>query len=131
MNINTAVSKAITNSMYQQRQALIEKNYNEIYTHELAHKRAGGCFAGDIVIEKNAEGIPVGGHVAIQMPTLDKTNPQRTINHANTVISSAMAPADPSAQDYKVANQARAIKQQAIEFKNNNPNLGNKLDIQG
>ena len=42
-----------------------------------------------------------------------------------------MAPADPSAQDYKVAKKARDIKQQAITFKNNNPNLGKKLDIQG
>ena len=41
-----------------------------------------------------------------------------------------MAPSDPSEQDYKVANQARAIKQKAIEIKNNNPNLGKKLDIQ-
>lgn len=123
-NINLA------SELYQrQKQALIEKNYNEIYNHELAHKNAGGSFAGDIVIERNAEGIPVGGHVSIQMPTLDKNNPQRTIDHANTVIASAMAPSDPSEQDYKVANQARAIKQQAIEFKNNNPDLGKKLDI--
>ncbi|MBR6098277.1 hypothetical protein IKP85_00860 [bacterium] len=130
MNVNLANSSIVANMMAQQRQALIDKNYNEIYNHELAHKRAGGSFAGDIVIERNAEGIPVGGHVAIQMPTLDKNNPQRTIDHANTVIAAAMAPADPSAQDYKVANQAKAIKQDAISFKNSNPNLGNKLDVQ-
>jgi hypothetical protein len=124
-------NNSIANYLRQQRQALIDKNYNEIYAHELAHKRAGGSFAGDIVIERNAEGIPVGGHVPIKMPTLDKNNPQRTIEHANIVINSAMAPADPSEQDYNVANQARAIKQQAIEIKNNNPNLGKKLDIQG
>ena len=121
---------SLASELYQkQKQALIDKNYNEIYNHELAHKNAGGSFAGDIVIERNAEGIPVGGHVSIQMPVLDKNNPQRTIDHANTVIASAMAPSDPSEQDYKVANQARAIRQQAIEFKNNNPNLGKKLDI--
>ena len=120
----------LASEMYQQqKQVLIDKNYNEIYNHELAHKRAGGSFAGDIVIERNSEGIPVGGHVAIQMPTLDKNNPQKTIEHANTVIASAMAPSDPSDQDFKVASQARAIKQQAIEFKNNNPHLGKKLDI--
>ena len=130
MNVNLANSSIVANMMAQQRQALIDKNYNEIYNHELAHKRAGGSFAGDIVIERNAEGIPVGGHVAIQMPTLDKNNPQRTIDHANTVIAAAMAPADPSAQDYKVTNQAKAIKQDAISFKNSNPNLGNKLDVQ-
>lgn len=130
VSLTERLSNAYAGLMEQQRQALIDKNYNEIYSHELAHKRAGGSFAGDIVIERNAEGIPVGGHVPIQMPTLDKNNPQRTIDHANVVIRSAMAPSDPSAQDYKVANRAEQIKRQAIEFKNNNPNLGNKLDIQ-
>ena len=113
----------------RQKQALIEKNYNEIYAHELAHKKAGGSFAGDIVIERNSEGIPVSGHVSIQMPTLNKNNPQQTIEHANTVIAAAMAPSDPSDQDYKVAAKARAVKQQAIAFKNSNPDLGKKLDV--
>lgn len=127
-NVNASMAAAMAN---QQRQALIDKNYNEIYAHELAHQRAGGSFAGSIVIERNSEGIPVGGHVSIQMPVLDRKNPQKTIDHANTVIASAMAPADPSGQDYKVAAQARAIRQQAMEIKNTNPNLGKKLDIQG
>lgn len=131
MNISNAMSNMAANYANQQRQALIDKNYNEIYAHELAHQRAGGSFAGGIVIERNSEGIPVGGHVAIQMPVLDKSNPQKTIDHANTVIASAMAPSDPSEQDYKVAAQARTIKQQAMAIKNTNPNLGKKLDIQG
>ncbi len=100
----------------EQKQALIRKNYNEIYTHELAHKMAGGKLAGDIVIERNSEGIPFAGHVAIKMPTLDKHNPEKTIQDADTVIRSAMAPADPSGQDYKVAAQARAIRSQAVDF---------------
>lgn len=92
---------------------LIRQNYNEIYKHELAHKQAGGSLAGPIVIEKNAEGIPVGGHVSIKMPTLDKENPKKTIEQADIVIKSAMAPSEPSAQDYKVAAQAKSIKAQA------------------
>lgn len=102
----------------EQKQALIDKNYNEIYAHELAHKTAGGHLAGAIVIERNAEGIPFAGHVAIKMPSLNQTNPQQTINDANTVIRSAMAPSDPSSQDYNVAAQARMIKEQALELKN-------------
>ena len=130
INVKYNYDSLYMNSMNQQKQALIDKNYSEIYSHELAHKTAGGNLAGPIVIERNADGIPVGGHVAIKMPALDKNNPQKTINDANTVIRSAMAPSDPSSQDYKVANQARMIKQQAVNFKNNNPNLGKKLDIQ-
>ncbi len=98
---------------HQQKQDLINKNYNEIYAHEMAHKSAGGALAGSIVIEKNADGIPVGGHVAIKMPSLNPDNPQKTIDEANIVIRSAMAPGDPSAQDFKVAAKARQIKAQA------------------
>ena len=96
-----------------QKQALINKNYNEIYSHEMAHKTAGGSLAGPIVIEKNDDGIPVGGHVSIKMPSVNPNNPQKTIDEANTVIRSAMAPSDPSDQDYKVAAQAKAIKAEA------------------
>lgn len=102
------------NAQYQaQKKALISKNYNEIYSHELAHKRAGGHLAGAIVIERNSEGIPFAGHVAIKMPALNKNNPQQTINDADTVIRAAMAPSDPSGQDYRVAAQAQMIKSQA------------------
>ena len=108
------------------KQDLIRKNYNKIYAHEMAHKSAGGTFAGEISIERNSEGIPVSGHVPIQMPVLDKSNPQKTIDHANVVIKAALAPGDPSDQDYKVANQARQIKQQAQDYKAQN---GNKLNV--
>ena len=100
------------------KQALIEKNYNHIYNHELAHKMAGGHLAGDIVIERNSEGIPFAGHVAIKMPTLNPNNPQQTINDADTVVRAAMAPSDPSEQDYKVAAQAQKIRVQAEQALN-------------
>lgn len=109
------------------KQELIDRNYNHIYAHEMAHKMAGGSFAGNISIERNSEGIPVSGHVPIKMPVLDKTNPQKTIDHANVVISAALAPGDPSAQDYRVANQAEQIKMQAIAFKASHQ--GKKLDL--
>ena len=102
----------------QQKQSLIQKNYREIYAHEMAHKNAAGSLAGPIVIEKNSEGIPVGGHVEIKMPKLNKEHPEITIRHAETVIESAMAPHDPSAQDYKVAQQAKSIKAEAENLQN-------------
>ena len=97
----------------EQKQNLINRNYNEIYSHEQAHKSAGGALAGSIVIERNAEGIPVGGHVDIKMPTLNPDNPQQTIDEANIVIRSAMAPGNPSPQDFKVAAKAREVKAKA------------------
>ena len=110
----------------QQKNDLIKKNYDEIYAHELAHKSAGGSLAGSIVIERNADGIPFAGHVDIKMPSLNPNNPDKTINDANTVIRSAMAPSDPSDQDYRVAAQAQSIKMQAQAVKDKN--VGNKLD---
>ena len=109
-----------------QKNALIKKNYDKIYAHELMHKSAGGSLAGSIVIEKNADGIPVAGHVYIKMPSLNPNNPQKTIDDANTVIKSAMAPFDPSEQDYKVASKAKSVKMQAQAIKDKN--TGNKLD---
>ena len=100
-----------------QKQALIRKNFAEIYEHEAAHKRAAGSLGGPIVIESNSEGIPVSGHVSIKMPKLNERNPQETIDNADIVIKSAMAPSDPSAQDYKVANEAKTIKHQAENIK--------------
>jgi hypothetical protein len=97
----------------------IRQRYNEIFTHESAHKNAAGSLAGAIVIDKNSDGLPVGGHVDIKMPTLNPKNPEETINHADTVIKSALAPSDPSEQDYKVASKARSIKYQALNLDNN------------
>lgn len=111
------------------KQQLIAKNYNEIYAHEMAHKMAGGEYAGDINIRRNAQGIPVSGFVPIRMPVLDKTNPQKTINHADTVIRAALAPDTPSGQDYKVANSAQQIKMRAQAIKAEN--VGRRLDTRG
>ena len=113
---SAAVNQAQQNQQSQQnqqKQDLIRRNYNEIYSHEMAHKTAGGPLAGSIVIEKNDEGIPVSGHVAIKMPSIDPENPQKAIDDANIVIMAALAPSAPSDQDYKVAAQARNIKSQA------------------
>lgn len=127
INLFYSFTNPIEKQKEQQKQALINKNYNEIYAHEAAHKAAGGALAGSIVIEKNADGIPVGGHVNIKMPSLDPNNPDKTIKDANTVIKSAMAPSDPSSQDYNVAHQASSIKMRAEAIKNENQ--GKRLDI--
>lgn len=119
------------NSFNQQQFNTFKKErYNEIYRHELAHKRAGGAMAGAIVIEKDENGVPYAGHVAIKMPALSKENPSKTINQAQTVIKSAMAPANPSEQDYKVAAEARQILEQAQILKKDSSKSGSKLDIQ-
>ena len=118
----------ISNSFnQQQKNAYVQQQYKEIYAHEQAHKRAAGSFGGSIVIEKDSNGIPTGGHVDILMPSLNKKNPTETIKHADIVIKSAMAPDDPSNQDYKVAAEARAIRAEAESYKNSQP--GQRLNL--
>lgn len=122
-------SLSMFNLYTQKKQAFAKQRYDEIYAHELAHKSAAGVYGGAIIIEKDSNGIPVGGHVSIQMPVLDKKNPDKTIQHANTVIRAAMAPSDPSAQDYKVAAKAQYVRTQAQALKTNS-RVGKKLDYQ-
>lgn len=115
--VRTQAVQSLNQQREENRKALIDKNYHDIFVHESAHKAAGGPLAGAIIIETNEDGIPVGGHVAIMMPVLDVENPQKTINDANTVVRAAMAPADPSDQDFRVAAQARNIRSQAEDVK--------------
>ncbi len=117
-----------SNQNYQ-RQAMIKQRHDEIYAHELKHKNAAGSLGGAIVIEKDANGVPTGGHVDILMPALNKDNPDETIKHAETVIKAAMAPGDPSDQDYKVAAEARSIKAEAETYKSQNGSAGQNLNI--
>ncbi len=119
---------SLNNLCAKQKQNFIKQRYDEIYAHELAHKQAAGSFGGSIVIEKDGNGIPVGGHVAIKMPGLNPADPEKTIQHADTVIRAALAPSDPSSQDLKVASEARNIKSKALSLKSTNPNVGNKLN---
>ncbi len=124
-------------SAHQQKQtqktAIEQENkarYADVYSHELAHKAAAGSFGGAINIDKNAEGLITGGHVDILMPTLDLKNPEKTKNHAQIVFRAAMAPGDPSSQDYKVAFKARSIENAADKAIYDNK-VGKKLDLIG
>lgn len=105
-----------------------DRRYKEVYSHELAHKSAAGGLAGSIVIEKNAQGLVVGGHVPIKMPGLNKANPSDTIEKAQRVINAALAPSDPSGQDRKVAAQAKSILN-AAKQELNDKKTGKKLDL--
>ena len=113
---------SVTNKLQQTKQTLIKKNYNEIYEHEAAHKAAAGSLGGSIHIVNNSAGIPVSGFVPIAMPTMPEKPTQnglkKTIDHAKTVIKSAMAPKDPSASDYRVKTKAEITLNKAKSMKN-------------
>ena len=97
-------------NLFEAKRAAFEegktRNNNDLMAHEQAHKDAAGIFGGPIVIESDENGVGLRGHVNIQMPALDKQDPQKTINHAKIVDKAAMAPKDPSPQDFVVSGKA-------------------------
>ena len=115
------------------------KSYADVYRHESAHLAAAGKYAASgIHIDFDGNGIATGGHVNVKMPTLNRKNLDETINHAQTVIKSAEAPAsfdELSDADKNVAAQSRAVLSQALALKGKNNNKendkqsGSKLNI--
>ncbi|MBT3358614.1 MAG: protein-glutamate O-methyltransferase [Rhodospirillales bacterium] len=112
-----------TSDLTEEEQAQIQalrRRDAEVRRHERAHSAAGGSVAGMPVYEyvRGPDGrqYAVGGEVAIDAGPAG--TPEATINKMETVIRAALAPADPSAQDVRVASQARQVKTEAIAEKN-------------
>jgi len=88
---------------------------NKIKAHEMAHQAAGGAFAGAPTYEKvkgpDGKEYAVSGEVPIKI--IKGKNPLETIKNMQIIKSAALAPADPSPQDLKVAQTADMIKAKA------------------
>ncbi len=87
----------------------------EVRAHEQAHMAAGGQYAGAATYEytrgPNGVSYAVGGEVSIsvsQAPT-----PEESIRKAQVIRSAALAPAEPSSQDRKVASMASQMEVRA------------------
>lgn len=87
----------------------------EVRTHEAAHQAAGGGLAGGASFEyqKGADNrlYAVGGEVPITFK--EGATPQESIANARQIRAAAMAPANPSAQDYAVASSATMMELKA------------------
>lgn len=93
----------------KQVQELKERD-REVRAHEQAHARVGGAYAGapSYTFQQGPDGkrYAVGGEV--QIDTAKERTPEATIRKMQIVIRAATAPAEPSSQDLKVAQQARS-----------------------
>lgn len=82
----------------------------KVRAHEQAHAAAGGAYAGAPEYEytRGPDGkvYAVSGEVSIDVSP--ESDPSATAAKMETVLRAASAPADPSAQDRKVAAQAQA-----------------------
>jgi hypothetical protein len=89
----------------------------EVRRHEQAHLAAGGEYAqggASFRFQRGPDGqlYAVGGEVQLDASKVPG-DPQATLEKAETLIRAALAPAEPSPQDLRVAAQARAMAAEA------------------
>jgi len=87
----------------------------EVRAHEAAHQAAGGGMTGgaSYTYQKGPDGrmYAIGGEVSISIK--GGSTPQEAIANARQVQAAAMAPANPSGQDYAVATSAKVMEMKA------------------
>ncbi len=92
--------------------AKLQARDTEVRAHEMAHQSAGGGLSGapSYTYQRGPDGkmYAIGGEVPISMPS--SNDPKKLAQDAKRVIAAAMAPANPSPQDYAVAANARSIE---------------------
>ena len=102
----------------QQKQlAELKARDQEVRVHEMAHVLAGGQYVTsgpsyEYEIGPDGNGYAVSGSVGIDTGAV-AGDPQATIEKMQTVVAAAMAPAQPSSQDHKVAAAARQAESRA------------------
>jgi hypothetical protein len=87
----------------------------EVRAHEQAHAAVGGQYAGSPQYEfetgPDGRNYAVGGEVSIDISK--ESNPEDTLRKAQQVKAAALAPAEPSPQDLRVANEAAQLAVEA------------------
>jgi len=104
-----------------QDQAIIDQlaaRDREVRAHEQAHAAVGGQLAGSpsYEYERGPDGVSyaVAGEVPISSGAVPG-DPEATLANARIVQQAALAPADPSPQDRRVAADAAQLQQQALQ----------------
>jgi len=94
----------------------MQERDREVRAHEAAHAAAGGAFAGSpsYTFERGPDGqsYATGGEVSIDVSPV-AGDPQATLQKAQQIRTAALAPAEPSAQDMKIAQRAQTMAAKA------------------
>lgn len=99
---------------YAEKQIIrnLESRDKEVRNHERAHASVGGAFTGSpsysFEIGPNGKKYAVGGEVSVDVTPV-AGNPKETIAKMKKIQAAALAPANPSAQDVRVAATASSI----------------------
>ena len=102
----------------QQQQQITElaSRDREVRSHEQAHTAVGGSYAGAPTYSfkrgPDGQAYAVGGEVSIDVSPIPN-DPAATLRKMEVVQQAALAPAEPSAQDLRVAAQAQVLAAQA------------------
>jgi len=102
---NNNASEAIKQSQIREEVSKLQAIENRVISHEAAHKAVGGNLAGAASYQystgPDGKTYITGGEVSINIS--EGKTPEETINRMQQVRAAALAPSDPSPQDYKVA----------------------------
>jgi len=116
---NNKDDKTSTDQLDQEQRARIAelaKRDRQVHAHEQAHSSVGGRYAGaaSFTYERGPDGrqYATGGEVSIDTSSIPN-DPQATLAKALIVQRAALAPADPSTTDRRIAAEAAATAAQA------------------
>ena len=107
---------AVQDRIEQEQIQQLAARDREVRNHERAHAAVGGQYAGAprYEFQRGPDGVSyaIGGEVSISTSPVNG-NPQMTIEKAQIIKRAALAPAEPSAQDRKVAAEAMQMEMEA------------------
>lgn len=96
---------------------------DNVIIHENAHMSAGGGYVGaptyEYEIKEDGEYYIVAGEVPVDM-TFDPSQSEAMILKFTAIAAAAMAPSDPSGQDFSVAGEAQVNIARAIIISSKN-----------
>ncbi|NQY62691.1 MAG: hypothetical protein HRT38_03025 [Alteromonadaceae bacterium] len=120
-SVNEASNKEKSKQRLEERQIQsLKQRDREVRAHEQAHASVGGSSTGapsyTFQVGPDGKKYAVGGEVSVNTSSVSG-DPRATITKMQKVYSAALAPANPSSQDYRVAASAsRAILQAQTEI---------------
>lgn len=84
----------------------------EVRSHEQAHVAAGGQYAGAAIykFERGPNGVNYAVSGEVQISTSEEATPEATLRKAQVIRRAALAPAEPSPQDRRVAAMATQME---------------------
>ena len=99
----------------QKQLSELKKRDAEVKAHEQAHASIGGQYASapkyEYEVGPDGKRYAVGGEVSIDIS--EASTPEETLRKAQQVKAAALAPAEPSPQDFRVATEATQMALEA------------------